>query len=112
MSFGVWEGKKWSEVHTHSPERETSEGSPDISPLGGETSTSFRCRILQALSGIIADPCGGTIAIVTHLGVIRVILNELRVAGRTWDPQQRIGCCAVYRIRIDEESSELVDLLV
>lgn len=110
MSFGAWEGKKWSEIHPRRPARKTGEGLPEISPLGGETSTSFRCRILQALGEIVADPCGGTIAIVTHLGVIRVILKELRVTGQIWDPHERIGHCAVYRIRIDKDSSELVDL--
>ena len=111
ISFGAWEGKRWSDVRADQPKLRAMESSPQLSAPGGESFPLFRDRILHALREIVADPGSSqAAAIVTHLGVIRLILSELRLAGRIWDPQQRIDYCAVYRIRIDGRSFELSDL--
>lgn len=110
ISFGAWEGKRWSEIRAHWPGRGTMESWPDLCAPTGETFASFRGRILRALNEIIAERADETIAMVLHLGVIQVMLRELSSPGRIRDLNQRIDYCAVYRIRIDGSSSELVDL--
>ena len=111
ISFGAWEGKRWSEVRADQPKLLAMESSLELSAPDGEPFALFRDRIVHALSEIVADLGSSQAgAIVTHLGVIRLILSELRLAGKIWDPQQRIDYCAVYRIRIDGDSSELLEL--
>jgi broad specificity phosphatase PhoE len=111
ISFGAWEGKRWSDVRADQPKVPAMESSFELSAPGGEPFGLFRDRTLHALSEIVADlGSSQAAAIVTHLGVIRLILSELRLAGTIWDPQQRIGYCAVYRIRIDGDCCELLDL--
>ncbi len=110
ISFGAWEGKKWSEIDTDARRMWSFESSPDLSAPGGETFASFRDRVLRAFSAITSDANGDVAAVIAHLGVIRTILSELRVEGPLWNPQQRIGYCAVYRLRIGAHSTELTEI--
>jgi alpha-ribazole phosphatase len=111
ISFGSWEGKRWSEVRASGPDITAMERSPELGAPGGETFACFRTRILLALKRTIADSSGCTTAIVTHLGVMRVILTELTLTSAIWDPQQRIDYCAVYRFRVTGSSLVLLDEL-
>jgi broad specificity phosphatase PhoE len=111
ISFGSWEGKRWSEVRASGPNITAMESSPELGAPGGETFACFRTRILLALKRTIADSSGYTSAIVTHLGVMRVILTELTSTSAIWNPQQRIDYCAVYRFRVSGSSLILLDEL-
>jgi alpha-ribazole phosphatase/probable phosphoglycerate mutase len=111
ISFGSWEGKRWSEVRASGPNITAMESSPELGAPGGETFACFRTRVLLALKSAIADSNGCTSAIVTHLGVMRVILTELTSTGAIWNPQQRIEYCAVYRFGISGSSLVLLDEL-
>jgi alpha-ribazole phosphatase/probable phosphoglycerate mutase len=111
ISFGSWEGKRWSEVRARGPNITAMESSPELGAPGGETFACFRTRVLLALKSAIADSNGCTSAIVTHLGVMRVILTELTSTSAIWNPQQRIEYCAVYRFCISGSSLVLLDEL-
>jgi broad specificity phosphatase PhoE len=97
ISFGDWEGKRWSEVSAASmASRSKAVDSPlDICAPGGESYASFRKRIAPAIEEILAAHRSESIAIVAHLGVVRTVLTDIALTD--WDPQQRIGYCAVYR---------------
>jgi broad specificity phosphatase PhoE len=101
ISFGHWEGRRWSQIHAEEPGITRLESSPELCAPGGETFACFRERVLQALRDTAADCDGHLAAIVTHLGVIRVVLNELSSSAHcVWEPQQRIDHCSVYQIRL------------
>jgi broad specificity phosphatase PhoE len=113
ISFGAWEGRRWSEIRAEGPDITAMETSPELGAPGGETFACFRNRVLSTLKETTADSGGQLTAIVTHLGVMRVVLNELskpqlNQANRVWNPLQRIDPCAIYRILVNGGSFELV----
>ena len=101
ISFGAWEGRRWAEIRAENPDVTPMESSGDFSAPGGESFDCFRTRVLCTLKQTLAECQGHLIAIVTHLGVIRVVLKELNSATFVWEPQQRIDHCSVYRMRAD-----------
>jgi alpha-ribazole phosphatase/probable phosphoglycerate mutase len=100
ISFGDWEGRRWSEVRASRPDSAALESLIGPCAPGGETFACFRGRVLRALKKITGDCGGQRIAIVTHLGAIRVVLKELNSSNRLWDLEQRINHCSVHRIPI------------
>lgn len=110
ISFGAWEGKRWSEIHSSGPDIRAMESLPEWAAPDGEAFASFRNRVRRAMREVLAAPGGERTAIVAHLGVIRVLLSDLDPTNSTWDSGQRIDYCAVYRILISGESSELLNL--
>ncbi len=111
ISFGDWEGRRWSEIRAAGPAAKALESSPELSPPGGETFTCFRNRVLLAVKETVADCEGQLIAIVAHLGVIRIILNELCSTNHVWEPQRRIDHCSVYRVRVRGAVLEFIEEL-
>jgi alpha-ribazole phosphatase len=99
ISFGDWEGRRWSEIRTAAPEMKALESSPDLCAPGGERFATFRCRTLRALREALDETDEQLVAVVTHLGVMRVVLNEMISRDRPWELPQRIDHCSVYRIR-------------
>ncbi|MCC6641155.1 MAG: histidine phosphatase family protein [Deltaproteobacteria bacterium] len=51
---------------------------PGLRPGGGESHEAFAARAIPALTDAAASAVGAAIAIVTHLGVIRLVMPELR----------------------------------
>ncbi len=100
ISFGQWEGKRWAEIRADEPDIRRMETSPELCAPGGESFTCFRHRVAQALHEVILECDGQLAAIVTHLGVMSVVLKELNSATCAWKPQQRIDHCSVYRIAV------------
>lgn len=101
ISFGDWEGRSWSQIRAEEPDIAKMESPSEICAPGGETFASFRDRVLRALNETIAECDGRLVVIVTHLGVMRVILKELSSADSVWEPWQRIDHCSVHRIQVD-----------
>ncbi len=95
ISFGEWEGKRWSEV------REQTGGAfleslESVSPPGGESFTLFRNRVLRALDEIVSASGDAPTAIVAHLGVIRIALSQFPSSGNA-DSPPRIEYCGIYQ---------------
>lgn len=101
ISFGNWEGRSWSQIRAEEPDVAKLEAPSEICAPGGETFASFHDRVLRALNETIAECDGRLTAIVTHLGVMRVILKELSSADSVWEPWQRIDHCSVHHIHVD-----------
>lgn len=76
IDFGLWEGLSPDKIMKeeaeklkawwHSPTR--------VTPPEGEDFHKFQARILMALKKIVSDNKGNNILLITHAGVIRVIL--------------------------------------
>jgi alpha-ribazole phosphatase len=75
-NFGVWEGMSFDEIKEKYPEEFTAwAGNPlAFSPMEGENTMEVKDRVINAMNEIIQNHSGERIAIVSHGGVIRVIL--------------------------------------
>jgi broad specificity phosphatase PhoE len=102
ISFGDWEGRKWSQLRADEPDIRAMETAGELCAPGGETFACFRDRVLQGLKETVFECNGELAAIVTHLGVMRVVLKELGSADCVWEPHQRMDPCSIYRIRVPD----------
>lgn len=109
ISFGKWEGRRWSQIRAEEPDITAMELSPGFCAPGGESFACFRDRVLQGLKQTVVDCGGHSAAIVTHLGVMRVVLKKLNLANGVWDAQHRMEHCSVYRIRVTGTILELAE---
>jgi alpha-ribazole phosphatase len=75
-NFGIWEGMSFDEIKEKFPEEFTAwAGNPlEFSPMEGESTAEVKDRAINALNEIIQNHSGERIAIVSHGGVIRIIL--------------------------------------
>ncbi len=84
---GTWSGLAHDEVlwlHAADVARLRA-GDPELRPGGGETRLALETRVRAALAEIVTEHASGAVAVITHLGVIRVL-----------DPQARVGNAAVW----------------
>ncbi len=80
IHFGTWEGLTWDAIERLDPTlaaRWVAEF-PHLPTPGGEPIQLFRARILDEITELrrLAEP-GKTVAVVTHAGPLRVLLEEL-----------------------------------
>ena len=102
ISFGVWEGMSWHDLHApNSPPLAAIESS-NAPPPDGESFHDFHLRVLHALNEIILQSPHGTTAVVTHLGVIRDALITLAQINPASDLLRRIDYCSVHRVLVSE----------
>jgi alpha-ribazole phosphatase/probable phosphoglycerate mutase len=78
-NFGVWEGMTFDEIKDRWPDAFTAwaENPLRFSPIEGESTLEARDRVLPVFNEITDSHKGQNIAIVSHGGVIRIILCEL-----------------------------------
>jgi broad specificity phosphatase PhoE len=79
IDFGEWEGLTWAEIESSDPAnaRRWSEEYPDLPAPGGEPIAAFRSRALSAIECLLAASSQRCAAVVTHAGVMRVVLRSL-----------------------------------
>jgi alpha-ribazole phosphatase len=77
-NFGVWEGMSFDEIKDKYPEEFTAwAGNPlAFSPMEGESTVEVKDRVINALNEIIHHHSGERIAVVSHGGVIRIMLCD------------------------------------
>jgi alpha-ribazole phosphatase/probable phosphoglycerate mutase len=78
-NFGEWEGMTFGEIEKKWPDafRAWADNPLKFSPVGGESTLEARDRVMPVFNEITNKPQGQNIAIVSHGGVIRIILCEL-----------------------------------
>jgi alpha-ribazole phosphatase/probable phosphoglycerate mutase len=93
IHFGAWEGLTWQQVERCHPSFAARwlERFPLLPAPGGETMACFEERVLQAFAE--AAGCPGQAAVVTHAGVIRVLLERLcgLSPAESWEQSPRCG---------------------
>lgn len=74
--FGEWEGRTSAELMDETPELLTNfwQDAENNSPPGGEKLSAFAARVMQARDSILEQVGEKRILIVTHGGVIRILL--------------------------------------
>lgn len=76
MNFGNWELKKWTEI----PEEEIKPWYEDfinVKASGGENLLEMQVRVLSFWNELIEEKNANKVLIVTHAGVIRLILQSI-----------------------------------
>lgn len=78
-NFGIWEGMSFDEIKEKYPEEFTAwAGNPlEFGPMKGESTMEVKDRVINAMDTIIQNHSGERIAIVSHGGVIRIILCSI-----------------------------------
>jgi len=112
LDFGAFEGRTYDEIAQRYPElyRQWMERPTETRFPGGETFTGMRSRVLAASQELQARHCGESMAVVTHGGVIRILLADAlgMEPAKIFRIGQRYG--AINRVRYFGELP-LVDLV-
>jgi alpha-ribazole phosphatase len=99
VHFGDWEGLSWAQIEQSDPvtARRWTEEFPRIAAPGGETFEAFQTRVLEEVGSLI-EKQSGPIAVVTHAGVLRVVLQRLANFPETeaWERTRSYGCVFAY----------------
>jgi broad specificity phosphatase PhoE len=79
IGFGEWEGLSWREIEARDPvyARQWPEAYPALPAPGGETFEGFQFRVLSEVKRLLATVSQSCAAVVTHAGVMRVVLRAL-----------------------------------
>jgi len=98
-SFGAWEGLHWDQIEQLDPEyaRKWMEAYPHLPAPLGENFEAFEARVLEEVNQIIENN-HGPIAVVTHAGVLRVVLRRLCGSSdhEAWQQTQPYCCVVRY----------------
>jgi broad specificity phosphatase PhoE len=79
IGFGEWEGLSWAEIESRDPAYALRwvEEYPDLPAPGGEPFAAFRSRVLSGIDNLLSASSERCAAVVTHAGVMRVVLRSL-----------------------------------
>lgn len=107
ISFGNWEALSWDDIESQdaAEAKRWLDLFPRAAAPGGESYSGFRERVLGAVRSIEAEAQGERVAVVTHGGVMRVVLEHLMgvPGGQAW--QMTKPYCSVFTYR-SESSAE------
>jgi len=105
IHFGEWEGLSWPEIEQADPEyaRRWVNGYPHITAPAGETFHNFAARVLEEVNDLIHRNLG-SIAVVTHAGVLRLVLRHLHGCSEEEAWQQTQPYCCVVRYEAKGEN--------
>lgn len=96
MYFGEWEGLSWQEIEHAYPDysQEWIARYPALPAPGGETFPDFQARVLKEFDWLSAQP--GHVAVVSHAGVLRVVLQYRQgyPEAEAWR-QTQAYCCVI-----------------
>ncbi|MGA2182153.1 MAG: alpha-ribazole phosphatase [Bryobacteraceae bacterium] len=113
LDFGDFEGLTYDDIATTHPDlyRKWMETPTLVQFPNGESFTQMRARVLSAYHALLAQHEGQTIAIVTHGGVVRIVLADaLGVPGENvFRIAQRYGSLNLIRHLGEFPSVELVN---
>ena len=97
IDFGEWEGLCWKEIESRdqSYARRWSEAYPSLPAPGGEEFDNFQSRVLSEIDHLLAQRTGKSAAVITHAGVMRVVLRSLcgLDEASTWE-RTKVYCCS------------------
>jgi alpha-ribazole phosphatase len=99
IHFGDWEGMTWEQIERLDPEYAQNwvKSYPNLPAPSGESFEDFERRVLTEVNHL-TDRSRGPIAVVTHGGVLRVVLRHLcgYSESRAWEETQQYCCVVRY----------------
>ncbi|MDF2995082.1 MAG: Phosphoglycerate mutase [Xanthobacteraceae bacterium] len=95
VSFGRWEGSTWTELRRRDPVSVAARNADpwNYVPPGGESYAMLTARVLSAIADIAQDS-----VVVTHGGVVRVLLHALAGMPETQATELPVRQGAVYLV--------------
>lgn len=108
VSFGLWEGKTADELLKADPENIKRYWNDPIqeTPPQGENLLSFEKRILAAWKKILNDYKGGHVLLISHAGVMRIILCHILGMPLTELFKLDIALAKASRIQVEHSEGE------
>jgi len=99
IDFGEWEGLSWQEIESRDRVYTCrwSEAYPDLPAPGGELFDAFQSRVLSVVKHLLAITSQGRAAVVTHAGVMRVVLQSLCGLGEQEAWERTKPYCGFFR---------------
>jgi alpha-ribazole phosphatase len=111
INFGRWEGRKWENIQRQD---ESYTGRwianyPHLSAPGGEDFAAFKQRVLEGMRLLLREAQIGDrkIAVVTHGGVLRLVMTELHLCSEEDAWKQTRSYCSIVRCPV----ADLLSLL-
>jgi broad specificity phosphatase PhoE len=79
INFGDWEGLTWSQIEEKYPyySKKWMDGYPNMPAPNGESFEIFQSRVLDEIKHLLTVVRRNWVAVVTHAGVMRVVLQAL-----------------------------------
>lgn len=104
INFGEWEGLSWQEIESRDAvyARRWSEIFPHLPAPGGESFEAFQSRVMTEVERLLSFQDRECIAIVTHGGVLRVVLRALCGLGEEAAWKNTKAYCGFFRYRQDK----------
>lgn len=105
LHFGEWEGRSVAALmETHAQELGQFWADPyAFTPPGGEPVAGFEARVLRALARLQQRYVGEHLLLVTHGGVMRLLLARARGLPREQLLQVEVGHGALVRVVLDDD---------
>jgi alpha-ribazole phosphatase/probable phosphoglycerate mutase len=99
IGFGEWEGLSWEEIEARDRAyaQQWSDEYPNLPAPGGEPFEAFRSRVLTQINFLLAMSAQRCGAVVTHAGVMRVVLRSLCGLGEQEAWEQSSAYCGFFR---------------
>lgn len=107
IHFGAWEGRTAAELmQTDADALARFWAHPfDDPPPGGEPPTQFQARVLDAWKDIVAGHTGQRVLVVTHGGVIRMLLCQVTGVPAARLQEFMVGHGQLHGVRIGRDGS-------
>jgi broad specificity phosphatase PhoE len=104
VNFGAWEGLTADEIAARDPLLHASwrvhlARRDDFHYPGGESTMTFRARIVATLHQVLAQAPTGSLLFVVHKGVIRTMLAELLRLDDEQRPRLRVDLGSIHVVR-------------
>jgi broad specificity phosphatase PhoE len=98
IDFGQWEGLSWEQIEQRDSDyaRRWMAGYPHLPAPSGDSFQAFEERILQEVNQLL-ESSRGPMAVVTHAGVLRVVMRRLCGCSDEEAWQQTRPYCSVVR---------------
>jgi len=98
MYFGRWEGLSWTEIELAYPDysREWLSRYPALPAPAGESFQDFKARVLEEVHWLLDQQ--GVLAVVTHAGVLRVVLQHWHGCSEAEAWRQTQAYCCVFTL--------------
>jgi broad specificity phosphatase PhoE len=99
ISFGAWEGLSWKEIEKRDAEyaRRWITEHPMLPAPDGEAFLDFERRVLNEVEFLSTKAAAQSIAVVTHAGVLRIVLSSLNNCSQEDAWRQTKTYCAIVR---------------
>jgi broad specificity phosphatase PhoE len=99
IDFGEWEGLSWPEIESRDQvfAHRWSKHYPDLPAPGGEPFEAFQSRVLSEVEHLLAITPQRCVAVVTHAGVMRVVLRALCDLKEQEAWEQTKAYCGFFR---------------